>query len=172
MIKVDTKHIAIIVVVVVSAIVGYLAWRKWQLYRAKATEAKAVADEYAQTSWQNEQIAEEYDLSVEEVAEARDVAFNLSMIFETNKDLSWLDKNSDLLWTVISPAALLLSELSNEDEDTALRYLQKVSSRESVQLVAALYEADFTENRDFKADLSEAIAAKKLRRFKGLKYLP
>lgn len=145
-------YTALVVVVLVIAVWIYSALRR---RRAEQAEIDKLLNDYAKSKGQDSIIATEYDLPVELVSKARDVAFNVSVLLKTNKDLTWWERNSESL-LFVSQWIWGNKGVWQEDIDKMVAWLNRVRNREEALLVQTFYE-EFTGGRNLKIDMDKHI---------------
>lgn len=148
-------YTVLIIVVLVIAVWIYGALRA---RKAKRLEVESLINDFEKNDGEDKRISEEFDLPVDMVAKGRDIAFNVSILLETNEELTWWEKSKDNAWRIAATGigAYFYSGVPQSNIDEAVQWLNKVRTREEAILVATLYE-DFTGGNNLKLDIDKYV---------------
>lgn len=168
----QNEYVVLALVVAILAIVFYF-YNKYKNYKAEQAEINAIIDNYEKNKDVNVQVANRLGLSESQVALAKDIAFNVSIAFESNKELTWWQRNKDnaLKWAMFGVGALLYGGVPSRNKQDAVRWLNRIQSQSIANAVQSLYESDYTMGRNLKIDLDSLYSVQERNQIRSYRFL-
>ena len=164
--KAQWFYVALVVVALVFSIWFYRFLRK---QKAKKIEIDDIITKYNVANAQDAILTEEFEVTNQEVVLARDVALQVSILFEKNSELSFWEKNSDNL-LFISQLFMGTNGVWDSNIEEAKNQLNRIRNQKTATLVQTFYD-DFTSGNNLKIDIDKFIPIKSTREIKIYKYL-